>query len=376
MNNMTETKEDLTQRGTHTSASNAAADARCQGRHLMQRGLPDIKSEAAEHGTTVHDALAKQSPEGLTIEQEEIYDACNALEAKLVAQFFPDAAGAKSVPIREKRYWIGWADGLRHSAQIDSVHRKGTRALIVEYKTLAGAVGVTPQNMQLRDQACVYDHNCPLLTEIGVAVVQPLFTHSPEITVYTKADITRSLAELYQRVNLSNKPNAPRTPGEIQCKWCRAAKAGTCPEYNRWAAVTVTQDQNLIEVPVSQWTPAMRATFLDRFENAQKWLDMNYAYLKLELKNNPDAIPGYELKPGAVKSTIINPQAVFTAFSEAGGTLEQFMECISVGKGDLKAAVKSVTKAKGKKLDAALEGIIGQNIQTKQNEPSIVKKNI
>ena len=92
------------------------------------------------------------------------------------------------------------------------------------------------------------------------------------------------------------------------------------------------------------------------------------------LKADPEAIPGYELKPGAMKGMIINPQAVFDNFSKVGGTLDSFMKCVSVTKSALEVEVRTVTKAKGKKLEDAVDAVIGENIQKKQNEPSIVRK--
>ena len=61
-----------------------------------------------------------------------------------------------------------------------------------------------------------------------------------------------------------------------------------------------------------------------------------------------------------------------TLFSQRGGTLEQFMDCIKVSKTDLKEKVAVVTKAKGKKLDTELSAIIGDNFTVSQNEASLV----
>ena len=113
---------------------------------------------------------------------------------------------------------------------------------------------------------------------------------------------------------------------------------------------------------------------MERLPVAEKWLDWCKAEMKKLLKADPESIPGYTLKEGNTRSTIVNAQSVFDRFSKSGGTLEQFMQCISVGKGDLKTALKEATKLKGKKLDEALDGVIAGNVETTQNEPSIVKK--
>lgn len=323
-------------------------------------------------GTRVHDALAKQDGKSLTPEQEDIYESCNAIANKILPSFFgEEIKGMLAIPTREKRYWIRWADGLAHSGQIDAVYRKGTKALIVEYKTLTADIPASSRNLQLRDQAALFEFNCPLLTDVAVAVIQPLVTHTPEICVYSKADISRAREEMYYRVNASNKKDAPRTAGELQCKYCRAKMS--CPTYNKWAGATVMAKEDLLDLPVKDWTPAMRAQFLDRLLVAEKWLEATKAEMKRQLKLDPASIPGYCLTEGNTRSTITNAQAVFDSFQKAGGKLNDFMGCISVTKTKLKAAVKTATDLKGKKLDDKLDEIIGPNVETSQNEPSISK---
>ena len=364
-------------RGTSTSASSAQADSLCPGRHLAQQRFPEEQSTGDSiYGTRVHDALASQKDDMLNPDQQSTYEACNAIVQKILPQFFgQDIKDALAIPTREKRFWLTWSDGLKHSGQLDAIYKRATKALIVEYKSLPGEQAESSRNMQLRDQAVLLDFNVPLLSEVGVVVVQPLVTHSPEICVYKRADLVRSRDELYARVNASNNPNSPRKAGDVQCKFCRA-KSG-CPEYNAWAGKEVAatpETESLIEKPVFQWTPAERTVFLDRAGVIEKWIDNCKLELKKMLKADPEAIPGYELKPGAMKGTIINPQTVFDNFSKVGGTLDAFMKCVSVTKSALDVEVRTVTKAKGKKLEDAVDAIIGENIQKKQNEPSIVRK--
>ena len=364
-------------RGTSTSASSAQADSLCPGRHLAQQRFPEEQSTGDSiYGTRVHDALASQKDDMLNPDQQSTYEACNAIVQKILPQFFgQDIKDALAIPTREKRFWLTWSDGLKHSGQLDAIYKRATKALIVEYKSLPGEQAESSRNMQLRDQAVLLDFSVPLLSEVGVVVVQPLVTHSPEICVYKRADLVRARDELYARVNASNNPNSPRKAGDVQCKFCRA-KSG-CPEYNAWAGKEVAatpETESLIEKPVFQWSPAERAVFLDRAGVIEKWIDNCKLELKKMLRADPESIPGYELKPGAMKGMIINPQAVFDNFSKVGGTLDSFLKCVSVTKSALEVEVRTVTKAKGKKLEDAVDAVIGENIQKKQNEPSIVRK--
>lgn len=368
--------QDLTQRGVFTSASNAQADLLCRARHLAQQGIPEKESEDASHGTQIHNALKLQNTDGLDPDQEKTYEACNEIEERAVATFFPEAAGSKSFPSREVRYWIKWADGLQHSGQLDSLHVLKKRALIVEYKTLPGDVPSSSKNLQLRDQASLLAFNVPELEEIGVVVIQPLVTRTPEITLYNRDSLAQASAEMYFRVRASNTPGQDRNPGEVQCKFCLAKS--TCVQYNQFASGLVIASNSptatsLMATPITQWTPEMQVLFLDRMPVAQKWLDECKATLKALLKEKPDAIPGYTLGKGRTASVINDAEAVFARFNANGGQLPEFMKCVEVGKGKLELAVRSATKLKGKAAEAKLKEIIGDSMTVSVSEPSIVK---
>lgn len=375
MSEETELKPDLSVRGQWTSASNATADELCQGRHQAQLSIPEPpESEDAKFGTAIHKVLAGETGVALTTEQESIVDSMQGIDLKVLTTFYPNVAGKVDPPMRERRLWIEWADKLKHSGQIDVAHIIGYRGLIGEYKSLPGDVPTSPSNLQLRDQAVLLATNVPGLKEIGVYVNQPLVTHSPEICIYQVADLDRARDDLYRRVFQSNQRNAPRTAGEVQCKYCRAKPV--CKEYQKFASSIVLAGENTVlsGVSVVDWTPAMRTMFMDRVSLAEKWLDECKEQLREMLTKDPNSVPGYTLKEGRNNPTIINPGAVFANFQAQGGTQEQFMQAVTIGKGKLAEALKEVTKLKGNKLESAVDVIIGKNVTVTKNRPSIIKK--
>jgi len=357
------------ERGDWTSASSAQADALCPARHLMQKGIPDEKREDAIFGDLLHEAAKTGDTSKLDGKQLDIYESSNEIEHNLcVAYFGTEVEKLKANPVREQRYWIQWADGLRHSGQVDCLFRKGAKALITDRKSLSGDVAVSPRNMQLRDLACLVDWNVPMLTEVGVAIIQPLVTHKPDICIYTKADIMRAREELYFRVERSNKGGTP-VAGEVQCKWCKAK--GKCPEYQKWSTSMVKAEPNLLDVPVSQWTPEMRRKFCDGFDIAQAWLNNAWSAMEKGALEDPAFVPGYEMVDGTPRPKIKNLQAVFDRFSKSGGSLEQFMKCATITKGDLEDLTRLATKLKGKALKDKVVEVIGDDV-----EYSTVKKSL
>jgi hypothetical protein len=345
-----------------TSASSAQADELCPGRFLAQKGIPETAHEWSETGDRIHASLAVQDDAGLNLEQKEIYDACNEVAEDVMKKVF----GGVPHVTRERRYWIESSGGVKHSAQLDMAARKETHALIIDYKALSGEKPESPVNLQLRDQAVCYEANNPLLVDIAVAIVQPLVTRSPEITLYTMADIQKSRQLMWERIAKSHDAGSPRIPGDLQCRFCKAR--GVCKEYNAWASAIVLSNNSIMDTPVSQWTPMMRSHFLDRMPAALKWIEDSKEALKELMKNDPNSVPGYHLTPGPKREYITNPQAVYDQFAGKGGDLNQFMSCVGVSKGKLKEQLAEVTKKKGRQLQSELRQVIGDNSEYRDTE--------
>lgn len=359
-------------RGEWTSASSAQADQLCQGRFRAQGAIPDTTSADAAFGNAIHAALAKGQPEGLTAQQEDIYESFLKIEEKLLVQFFgPEVAGIKPNPVCEKRYWAKWPDGLQHSGQLDRVHRKGSKVLIIECKSLVGEIPESPKNLQLRDQAALFDIGNMNITEIGVAVIQPLATHSPELCIYNREHLMRAREEMYKRVEASNKPDAPRTAGTVQCKFCKAKTK--CHEYQAWAGSQLPVAKSLVDVPIAGWTPDQRKQFCDGYDVAQSWLNKCWEEMEKLAKADPNAVPGYAMKPNSSRAKIVNLQSVFDRATKHGVPLAEFLKQASISKEALTEMTRSASKLKGKGLTAAIVEIIGTDTQVSEVKDSLKK---
>jgi hypothetical protein len=371
---MTTQPDIIDERGGFTSASNAEYDLLCQGRHLAQKGkTAGPESADASHGRLIHDALRTGDTSKLSIEQHDIYESCVTIENKLLMELFPEMAHSKEQikAWREERLWVTiTATGHKHSAKPDVVYRFGQRALIIEYKTLAGEIPESPKNQQLRDQAVLVSGN-KIVSDIAVAVIQPLVTHSPEVCYYAREDLKRAETEMFARVNASHDPTAKRTAGEAQCKFCLARNE--CADYQKFAGSMVPHMLSLLDVPVVAWSPDQRAMFLDKAKVAQKWLDETQSEMKRLMAEDPHAVTGYILKPGVIRESVTNAQGVYERFSELGGTAEQFLQTVTVKKGELKEQLSAVTKKKGKELNSMMSTLLEGMVEAKQTAPTIEK---
>lgn len=378
-----------------TSASNAAADRGCAGRHFAQVGLPEVRSKDSDFGSQIHDALYNESPEGLKPDQIAIYEQCLEVRGAAMLNFFGPEADSATI-IKERRFFVrvlpvsGQQEGERykHSARLDFLARLGNRLLILEYKTLPGDVPASPQNEQLRDQAAICVGNLQMTNipdyEVGVGIVQPLVTHNVEVCVYKPAHIKRAESEMFARVRSSNDPNGKRTPNTISCKFCKAKF--TCLEHAVWAESMLPATARMNSgLPVSQWTPEMRAQFCEIRSVAQKWLDDCEAEMKRMLREDATAIPGWRLEEGNTIETVDDPQGLFTKFIEIAKDFAKqespgneqalitalFMDCVKVGKKDFEAIVRKVSGLKGKQLHAQMLSLYEGLTSSRQNQPSL-----
>lgn len=369
-----------------TSASNAEADLLCGARHLSQRGVPEPpKSKEADSGQRIHQALAtahdvqKALLDTFTVAEREVFDACREIEKREVLKFFEGHVFNPEHPlkvVRHQRYWVKVPDGnggyYEHSGEVDVAYVHDEDALIADYKTLVGDVPEASSNLQLRDLGVLLRGNHLFVNRVGTLIIQPLVTHSPEVCVYRAEHLLQAEQEMFDRVRVSNTPGNQPVAGQKQCTFCRAKMA--CSAYQQWAGSMVPGMLTILDVPVSAWTPAQRAIFCEQRLVAQKWLDNCKDEIERLLSVDPEAVVGWYLKPGNKVEKIHDPQMVFDKFSQLGGTVQQFMACISVGKSKLKDVLAKVTGAKGKSLDAAIKSVVDGAVTITQNKPSLCKK--
>lgn len=356
-----------------TSASNAQADELCPGRFQAQRGLQDIVNPDAIFGRELHEALKTNDPSKLSVQQRDTFDTIQRIESGLLAQYFGmDAPNAIKFCYREEPLTIE-VGGHLHGATPDVVYRYLCRALVLEYKSLAGAQPSSPRNLQLRDQVVVVRYRFVGLTEVACAVIQPLVTQSPELCVYSEADIERALGELLHRVLKSRAKDPPRVAGQIQCAFCKAKPY--CREYQEWVTRHLPVPAGLVRVPVAEWDPMQRKVFCDHKAIAKKWLEDTEKAMKEGVAKDPNFIPGWGLDDGDARRTVKDLQALFERFNQAGGELPQFMACMRLTLGDFEEAVGKVFPSlKGKRLKEKVAQLLEGLVEINRTAPSLVGK--
>ena len=348
------------------SASGMERLALCPGSWNASKGIEKTSSEHAVRGNRIHSLIAGEDVENHTAEETDIANQCERLAGIIVLQHMARPMEDCTEVWRESRIWTRSGNEPLWSGKPDLVVIYGKRAVIIDFKTGRGEVEHAANNKQIRALAVLID-GCFVgkLDSILVAIVQPLASQSMSLCDYTKADIELARTEIENTVRNAMKPDAKRVAGEAQCRYC-PAKA-RCPE----AGEVLTEVANVQPI-VTMLSSSELGDLLSKCKQAEDVVDA----LREEAKNRLEegvAVEGWELKAGATRETITNPEAVFFRFSEKGGNIEQFMATITVNKAKLSDAYKGVTGTKGKELEVLLDILLDGCTESKTNSPSLVK---
>ncbi len=345
------------------SASSMERYMLCPGSWAAEQGQPEQPSSDADSGNRIHAALAGETVNPpLTEDEERTAEVCEAqAEAQILITI-----GDHPVIYREHREWH-ISERWSGKPDVVALSACGKRALVIDYKTGRGEVTDAIGNMQLRALAVLVSDNY-WADEVTVAIVQPLAGPVSTCT-YDSTDLDRARSEITGIIDAIHKTDAPRIPSAKACKYCRAK--GVCPEAQKLATdalLMVSRDGRKLSI-----SPERMAEFLAQIPAIEAVVEAVQAKAKRMLEADPASVPGWTLKPGAVRESITDPAQVFGRFVALGGTQDQFMPVVSVAKTKLCDAVKVVTSEKGKALDARMEAILAGCTEEKQAAPSLVR---
>lgn len=334
----------------------------CPGSYAAERGLPDTTSDDAETGNRIHAVLAGETvTPPLTDDEERTMEACRSQATALLDTLLPHR---DEMHLERRYWWDGEWSGKPDVVAIDTV--KG-HAVVIDYKTGRGDVTEAAGNMQLRALAVLVSaEHWP--ERVTVAIVQPL-AGAVSVCEYGPDELLAAHNEIKAIIASIHQADAIRRPSAKACKYCKAkAQCQEARTLVETLPAEVSRDGREIVM-----SPERMAAFLDIAPAAEAVIEAVRAKARRMIEADPNAVPGWTLKPGAIRETITDPAQVFGRFVAAGGTQEQFMPCVTVTKTKLKDAVKSVTGSKGRALDAAIEAMLAGCTEEKQAAPSLAK---
>ena len=357
------------------SASKLEQMSLCPASWLRQKGLTETQSEDAKRGDRIHQALAACDPSKLTNDEQDTYNLC----ARTEFQAIQETTGRRQVSLVvlhiEKRLWIRRDGVLVASAKPDVVYLlpQENALWITDYKTGRNETTEAASNLQLATQAVAalgdYFGKGGDKQNIGavfVCIVQPLCVPRFTVATYTSDQFGPMLRDIWHIIDAANKPDAPATPGEKQCRYC-LAKA-RCPEARAAAmALTKLEKEHLPSLPAPEL-----AYLLERCAMVEGVVQAIRNEAKRRLEAGED-VPGWRMKPGHEREKITNLQLVWERMSERWNIPPStFTAHASMTKESLKNLLKAVG-IRGTARDEAMESLLEGACESKPTAPRLEK---
>lgn len=353
----------MTKKHAKLSASGSSRWINCPGSVSAEEGIVEKRSVFADEGSAAHE-LAEQSlvqnlhpsnwlgeafadwPD-FTVDQEMI-DAI-----VIYRDFVNSLPGTKMIEQQiDFSDWVPEGFGTSDALVInnDTLH-------VIDLKYGKG-VPVSPEN---NSQAMLYALGAYAFTSglydiknVAITIVQPRLDHIETWEVSVER-LLKFGNMVQQKAEAALEEDAPRVPGETQCRWCKAK--ATCPALKKMADDTVLA---FFDDPIDKLVDKDLRAALDNKKLIIGWLDAVEDLAKQRL-NDGEGFPGYKLVAGRSSRSWANEE-------EATDVLT-YREML----GDNALVTKLITPAQAeKKLGKEKSKLIQDLIAVSTGNPTLV----
>lgn len=342
--------------------------ARCPGSYAAALACPQQeRSEAAAHGTDLHAHMAAQTRPRDSADAALCETAWQAFQAYLADFNIPQDAAV----IIEQKYTsriIAEAAIEGTPDVVIAAEKDGVIELhIIDWKF--GHEPVTPRdNEQLMAYAVMV---ATTLTNAGrevsrtahLVIVQPSLYST---YLHDTTDLFWATEKLARIAEAAAQETAPRYASPAACRYCPALTSCSVASAS---LAPVSQDITLAAMP-----PARREELLERVKLAEKLCERIKAEAESLLAEDPAAIPGWTLAPGATRRSVDISKAWDIA-SAQGVTPQEMLSICSVPAGKLESTLTAkIQAAQGGTKKAATEAakaLMEPCTTTSRNKPSL-----
>lgn len=381
------------------SASSALQDQLCLGRWRKQREyLAMVESDTpdedesgssnngsptydldkdAEAGKRIHKLYARQEcPEATSPERERAEHGLR-IDEEMGAkwrQIFIGMKDVKWIEYRERRWWLKDSEGNPvYSGQTDVVWIRGNPGseadiLVGDLKGLWGYHDPATLNVQLRRYIALIAANIEGLgyTRVVSACAylnQPAKTLKPVMAKYEEDDIMEAILEMWTDLANMQDPDAPRTPGPVQCHHCKGKLI--CEEYLNQTEKQILRitpelpDKKAIEYQLSRLPGDKLAQLLPWFDALEDLVALGKSEAKRRLRVDPAGVPGFMLKKNSPRRRIEEIVKVYTRLNAAYGTTsDEILKMCTTSISDIQEHVREKSGLKGKALEEKVNGVL------------------
>lgn len=339
------------------SPSGAARWMACPGSVVMEAGLPDKSSKDADDGSHTH-ALAARALEspldmGDTVLWRAQFRSGDLADVQLA---YHDAVYEAVLGLRregatvdlhvEEALPLAPVTGEDHQGTPDALivarwPDGSTLLWVLDLKTGYGEVDDASPQLPIYGLAAIDKYVDPMgeFKGLRTTIVQPRLRSHFETLEWGQEELT----DLGDRVALSatialrlhEQPTEMTlehlVPGDKQCQWCKAAKAGVCPAYNQWVHETVYGEAQVIDdadvQPEAhdtwagtreQWYDERLPLLMSRVDAVERWCDYIRSAVNERLQEG-QPVPGWKLVQGRKGNRAWTDEAAVVVLARAGG---------------------------------------------------------
>jgi hypothetical protein len=278
-------------------ASNAHRWLACPGSVEAERDIPNTTSKFAEEGTAAHE-LAEFALNIGPSALDAFHDAEMADFVRVYVEYVAQAAtNADIFEIEQRVSYADWVDGGFGTA--DAVIVKGG---VIHVCDLKYGMGVrvdaenNPQGMLYALGAYAANSYLGDIHTAKISIIQPRLDHISEWEISIEA-LLRWAEWAKQQAEATQEPDAPRVPGEKQCRFCRAkASCKALQQLTEKAILSEFDDMDNMPKANTLTDAQMRAA-LDAKPMIESWLSAIEALAKERLESGL-GFEGYKLVEG------------------------------------------------------------------------------
>lgn len=321
----------------------------CPGSAKMELGLPDTSTPEADHGTMLHEVMAGiKDAEGLSIEDTKLVEDAKEMRDSVHRQIISTSGKALGESMQGLRKEVEVELFLRDdqlnpiiSGHADEVliNEQKRSALIIDYKFGKVPVDDAPDNLQLRTYAVMLADQEDL-DDVWAAIIQPAVSGNENTTIalFDKKALRAWKKQLMSLASVVNSEDPPLSPSQEACHYCKAR--GICPAAREQMTKIVTHDKMPLSV---ESLPEL----LSKCIIAERVVEKIRSAARELLAENPEAIPGWRLKP-VQRRVVRNPQLAMEKL-EGIITQEDFASACSVKISELERRFVQAMVASGMK---------------------------
>lgn len=345
-------------------ASKCAQYCQCPGSAKAEDDLPEVPGGPdADKGIRIHAMLAAKAATGVwpdKVGTEEL-EIAQVLWDKVLALGIDNGPEPAFFLVEQK---VDVEDGFTGTA--DLIAQSNGLAMVCDYKSGHGDQIDADANPQLR----IYTVNACILgiikPPVKSVIITPFFTTS---VVYTERDVADAAQEVYEIYESCQKEDAPRIVGPL-CVRCKAFSTSRCPETsmsNQIAVVEAVKD-------ISTFTGQELSDLFAKVALVEKACKMIKDEAKRRLEADPEAVPGFQLVPGAKVRTITDVGRASGLLGISGLSVEEIGDCYTLPIGAVEKVAARHFGSSAKEASKWVGEVLASVIEVKQNSPSVKAK--